>query len=1215
VFRAALDEVLGILERPTLLDDEQIHRTGNAQPALFALEYALYRLWSSWGVVPAAVMGHSLGEITAACVAGVFSLRDACALVTARGRLMDALPAGGAMVSIEASEASVVPFLTESVSLAAINGPAQVVISGPERDVLAIVDTLSGRGVRSKRLEVSHAFHSPLMEPMLAEFRRVVERIDFHPPRISLVSNVTGAVAGDEVCDPAYWVRHVREPVRFMDGIRALDGVTTYVEMGPHPVLSGMGAASLPEQAAGEVVFLPSLRRQRDDWETLLSALCAVHARGGEVDWVAFMAPLGGQRVPLPTYPFQRQRYWLPEPKRASAPAAVRVPGHPGRFPLTGHRQALPDGSYHHVIAIDLHAFPWLADHRVYDQVFVPGTFYVAALLAAGAEHWPRQPICLEQVHFIKALAISDAVDREHDPLQLHMLLTPLPDRDGFRVTLSTPVAEEGAGEAAPVTWRQHAEGIVRPWSQPAEAREPLDHVRARYGDLGSAQPIFDELAAIGVDWGPRWRWVRAYGKGPVEGSFLGWLQVPDGMSGDVAPLHPALVDNALGLFMGGWKPLEPDPVAWLPLSFERMVWYGGPVEQAFCEQVPAARADDAATGGASEIRKSHLALWDQGGRLLATIDGFIVKRAPKSAFLQADDYAARSLHEVSWQPIDSFATALNVPDATLVGTWLVLAAAPAEQNPASAVVAALRSAGVRVVQGTLGDDDTWSTGPLAGAIVLWDGRGQAGMPERVEALTSQALRQLQRWLDASAGPARLVWLTRRATAPNACEDLASAPLWGLARTFRAEHPRHPLLCIDLDIAEAASSLPATLVWALDAQEFEVALRAGSVLTPRLVRAAATHAEPRPLAREGTILITGGLGALGRQVAVHLAKRGAGHLLLVSRRGADTPHPSELVASLKALGARVTIAACNLADFEATRALLASVPAAYPLRGVIHTAGVLDDGILTEQTAERFARVLLPKVRGAWNLHLLTEKEKLDFFVLFSSAAGVLGTPGQSNYAAANVFLDALAQHRTARSLPAQSLAWGAWLGEGMAAQLSEADQRRLGRQGLLALPVDEGLAILDQAMSREDALLVPVRLELGALRRFWESAASPMPPLWRALVRAPSEQSAAGAASWVDRIRPLSAPERRELLLELVRSEVAKIMEMGATSDVPLGLPLTAVGLDSLMAIELRNRLAALTQILLPATLLLEYPTIEMLADYMLEQHQTSNARPSPSA
>jgi epothilone polyketide synthase D len=356
-------------------------------------------------------------------------------------------------------------------------------------------------------------------------------------------------------------------------------------------------------------------------------------------------------------------------------------------------------------------------------------------------------------------------------------------------------------------------------------------------------------------------------------------------------------------------------------------------------------------------------------------------------------------------------------------------------------------------------------------------------------------------------------------------------------------------------------------------------------------------APPRALRTDGTVLITGGLGALGLHVARWLAHRGMKHLVLMGRRGLATPGAAEAVAELEAAGTRVTVSAVDVSDGAAVRGGLAAIPPELPLRGVVHAAGTLDDGVLSEQSAERFARVLGPKVEGACHLDALTRDADLDVFVLFSSIAGTLGSAGQGGYAAANACLDALAARRRASGLAGQSLAWGPWMdassqASGMAARLDGAQQARLKKSGLGAIDPVQGMALMAAALERSEAQLVLTPLELGVLRRrFGET----VPPLWRELVRVTRRATARGA--WKDELALLSEKDREAAVLAMVRGEVARVLSLPGGDAVDPDRPLNELGLDSLMAVELRNALGRRAGASLSATLAFDHPTAAAIA------------------
>ena len=450
----------------------------------------------------------------------------------------------------------------------------------------------------------------------------------------------------------------------------------------------------------------------------------------------------------------------------------------------------------------------------------------------------------------------------------------------------------------------------------------------------------------------------------------------------------------------------------------------------------------------------------------------------------------------------------------------------------------------------------------------------------------------------------RLVVLTHGAVSVRVREDvpnLVEAPLWGLLRTAQTEYPDR-LVLVDIDDEESSQrALPAALL----SREPQLALRAGTVHAPRITRMTGVGAGR--LNVDGTVLITGGTGGLGRLIARHLVTvHGARHLLLASRRGADAPHAAELEAELTALGATVTLAATDVSDRDALADLLAAVPADRPLRAVIHTAGVTTDGVLGSLTRQQVDDVLRPKVDAAWHLHELTGATDLSAFVLFSSFAATVGSAGQANYAAANSFLDALAQHRHAQGLPATSLAWGLWADDvGMAGDLTQSDRARIARAGIAALPVERGLALFDLALGAGRPVVIPANLDAAALRARAESGA--LPPVLRDLVRIPERGAVPATAnvptSWARRLAERSEAEQRHVVLDLVRTSIAELLGHPTPTAVDPDSGLFDLGLESLTAMELRDRLAVVTGLRLPTTVAFDHPTPRALAEHLRAQ------------
>ncbi|MET9079394.1 type I polyketide synthase, partial [Streptomyces sp. NPDC004232] len=900
VFAEAFDAVcayVGVELRDVVFgeDAERLDRTEWAQPALFAVEVALFRLVESFGVRPDILIGHSIGEVAAAHVAGVLSLEDACALVVARGRLMQELPAGGVMVAVEAAEDEVLPLLegrADEVSIAAVNGPRVVVIAGAEAAVIEVAEELQAQGRRTTRLRVSHAFHSPLMEPMLDAFRDVAEGIGYGTASIPVVSNVTGRLAADgELASADYWVRHVREAVRFADGVAALaaEGVTRFLEIGPDGTLTALAQNA----AADDALYVPVLRKDGQETQHLVTALARLHVNGASVAWAALLQGAAGT-VELPTYAFRRDRYWL-------------------------ERSYGEDGS-----AVDV----------------------------SGPHHT--------------------------------------------------------------VVWRTVA--------------------------------------------------------GLPEGSRL---------SGRWLFLRPVSLDGS-----DGW--------------------------------------DGALTG----------ALHDAGAELVVVEHHHSDTRAE----------LARRI------------------------------AVAIEDTPVTGVVSTLA-----LERGENGD----VPGGLLATTVLVQALGDAAVLAPLWTLTRGAV---------------------TTTAGDPVSEPDQAAVWGLGRVVALEHPDRWGGLVDLpptlDGRSAARlvTLLAEGAKATSPQEDQAAIRTGGVLGRRLVPT--SHAPESVWQPSGTILVTGGTGALGARVARWAARQGAAHLVLVSRSGAQAPGAEELRRELRDIGAEVTLAALDLTDREKLRALLDT----HPVDAVVHTAGVLEDGVLDGLTPGAFRNVFAAKVAGARNLDELTRDRDLSAFILFSSFAGTVGSAGQANYAAANALLDALAERRRSEGLPATSIAWGPWAGGGMAAD-ADAEGRQL-RGGVGLLDPDRALDALAACAADASAVAFVADVDWS---RFGPAFTAVRPSsLLSEVYRTPagSELAVETVTTGLQaRLRALAPEARRRELLTEVRARAAAALGYAGAEQVGAERAFRDLGVDSLIAVELRNVLASVSGVALPSTVVFDHPTPQALAEFLYSE------------
>ncbi|MBS2966924.1 SDR family NAD(P)-dependent oxidoreductase, partial [Actinocrinis puniceicyclus] len=1057
-------------------------------------------------------------------------------------------------VAVQAGEGEVAAALGDMggrLEIAAVNAPGSVVVSGE----LAALEGWLPRvaGFKTSRLKVSHAFHSSLMEPMLGEFRAVARGLRFLEPRVPVVSNLDGRVVSGELADPEYWVRHVRGAVRFADGVRTLrsEGVSRFLELGPDGVLTGLARQCVDEDAA---VFAAALRAKRDEGEAFAGFLAQAHVAGVEVDWPAFYAGTGARRVDLPTYAFQRERFWLASGGIGDPAGGGAAAGELGHAVLTSAVQVGDRDEWLLTGRLSTETQPWVAEHVLLGNMVVPGTAHNELALAAG--RLAGCPVVEELVIEFPLLM--------HEGVAVGLQVTVgEPDEDGRRSVAIYSRPEAGDGEGAREA-TCHARGTLAP-GEPL----PMPNWPTQWPPAGSeplpVDDIYASLSGIGYDYGPIFTGIRAAWRDGDE--VYAEVVLPDEYADGAKGygIHPALFDSALqsgaALLLGGGAGQRKMPFSWSGVRIG--------------QQGAARLRVRAMATGDSTLRLDAV---DESGAEVVSVRSLVARPVDQAQLEGAQRGRQNALFQVDWAALDTGSgTSTSTSTSTSSGSATVAVLGGTEYADLGALERA-------IAEGTTAPD----------VVVAAVEGGAAGSPY---AATETTLALLQRWLAGEWLPnAKLAVVTRNAVAVgDQAPDLALAPVWGLVRSAQSEHPGRFLL---VDTDSAAEALDWAALAGLD--EPQLAVRGGRLLAPRLARADSPAAAGLPaLDPDGTVLITGGTGGLGALFAKHLAAHhGVRHLLLVSRRGAAAAGVGELVARLEVLGAQATVVACDVSDRGQVAELLGALER--PLTGVVHAAGVLDDGVLETLTPERLARVMRPKVDAALNLHELTEGRELAAFVLFSSVAALMGSPGQGNYAAANAFLDALAAARRAEGLPASSLAWGLWADAGMGAALEEAEFARLERMGVGALSAELGFELFDRALGLADALLVPVRLDLAVLRN--QARDGMLPALLRGLVRMPAKRSG-GAGSLADRLAGVPQADWERVALELVRGQVAAVLGHASPDAVGADRAFKELGFDSLSAVELRNRLTQASGVRLPSTLVFDHPTSAAVARLLVAQ------------
>jgi myxalamid-type polyketide synthase MxaE and MxaD len=1223
------------------------------QPALFAIQVALTALWRSWGIEPHAVIGHSMGEVAAAHVAGALGLEDAVRVICTRSRLVKPTIGHGAMAAVELSIPDARRALVgyeDRVSIAVSNGLTSTVLSGDPGALDTIVSRLQRQDIFCRMVNVDFAAHSPQMEPLCGALERALEGLQPRPASVPIYSTVTGQVSEGVAFDPLYWSRNLRDPVLFSTAVQQLleDGHDIFLEVSPHPILLSSIQQDF-RHAGKEGAVLPSLRREEDEGKVLAGSMGALYTLGVPIEW-SRIYPEGGRCVPLPFYPWQRERCWLETPasdlgsysQSAQTAQSVSRDG-AGTHPLLGrHFKSAQADTHFWEGALDRSALSYLNDHCVEGVAVLSAALYVEMALAAAAEVFPSQSCVLKDMEFRRALFLPDGGTRT-----IQVSLSPAANGTASVDIYSCPAGSESTG-----SWTLHSTGKICPQQNtsipPVIEREPPAEVQARCSEQISGQDYYLRLRERGIDYGPSFQSISQLWRG--NGEILGEVKVPDGRNGefDACQFHPATLDaclQTLGVGVAAQAAEHENQGTYMPTRMDEIRIHGRPGLHLW-SHAHLQTSDVGATKG--DVR-----LLDETGRVTVEILGLRFESLARTAQENLDDW----LYEFQWQAKDRLDSQTAAPSAAQPGSesWLIFADRSGVGEALAAVIDAAGGRSVVVAHGQSyeqSDDTHFCIRPerpedmrrlldaaltsnravCRGVVHLWS--LDASLPEPMTAASLEAaqllgcgsalplLHELGR-LEGSDVPR--LWLITRGAQPAGEEalplDTAQAPLWGLGRVIAQEHSLFWGGLMDLDPGAWPNDDVAHQLWneisAPDGED-QVAFRQGRRYAGRLVRRrrSATQEPPLRWHTDGSYLITGGLGDLGLSVARWMVEQGARRLILLGRTklpprtlwssveaGSRVAHQIAAIRELEALGACVHLAAVDVADERQLSAFLDEFRAEGwpPIRGAVHAAGVLQDGLLMQLDAAALHSVLRPKMTGGWLLHRLLEDAPLDFFVLFSSAGSLLGQPGQGNYAAANAFLDALAHHRRAQGRPALSINWGAWSDLGFA---DTAGGRRLAARlallGIKSIAPAQALEVLERLLRQSSTQVAAVPVDWRRYREFYPAGTES--PLLSELAREEAGNSPQAGHPGEKRSAILAAePEERPQLLQAYLSErVARVLGLSA-SKVDVQQPLSNLGLDSLMAVELKNWISVDLGVNVPMVKFLSGPSVEQAAAELL--------------
>ncbi|NEQ72618.1 MAG: SDR family NAD(P)-dependent oxidoreductase [Okeania sp. SIO2C9] len=1309
VFRKAInkcDEILGRLSVKSLLEilypEDQdtsnsflLNQTAYTQPAIFAIEYALAQVWQSWGIKPDIVMGHSVGEYVAATIAGIFSLEDGLKLIAERGRLMQELPPGGEMVAVIASESQVEKAISEytsQVTIAAINGPESIVISGESEALASICSKLEAMGVKTKHLQVSHAFHSPLMEPMLAEFAAVAQSVIYNQPRIPLISNVSGEQVGVEITTAEYWVNHVRQPVKFAESMKTLheEGYEVFLEIGPKPILLGMGRQCLPEDVG---VWLPSLRPNKiplpsslergrledaallnNEWQQMLSSLGKLYAKGATVDWSEFDGDYTRQKVALPTYPFQGERYWVDTSKNQDRNTTnqssnlVKLLNQGGIEELTQELKLSEEltEDEQKLLPKLLNILAKRQQKYLQEQDYIVGDYYdeLASVLDEEAilNYIPLPGIMRgfssilffaklktqEKYHKLASTAQQEIRNIGWQKIDFSSCQKVLDIGCGHGTDLMTLGQKYNHLELCGYTI---SERQVELGNQKINQLNLEERLKIINGD--SSQDEFPENYDLiyGFE-------VTCHIKKKKEL----FLNIRNHLNNEGNLVLSDFISNAsFSIDYDAHSSYLITQQEWLDLLSQnhlKIIHYvdisneiaNGLDDPNFTENLNYI----CKKSNLNENARVGLQSYDNLYKMLRKkLVSYVVMTAQKQDLLSVDEiykwnqeilqkplhYSDVSLQQLFYRVEWQKATAKQQQKKQLQSkNWIIFSD---RDGVGKRLKNLLEKRGDRCFMVFRGETykqketGSWELNPSNPGdferfcqevkitvgeslriIHLWSLETTPSQQLTQSALESaqkyscgsvlHLVQAMEKHWDLNSLSPQLWLITKgsQSVLPDVEEvAIAQTPLWGIGKVISLEHPQLWGGLIDLD-KESSTNETEILLQLVeeDEQEDRLAIRHGEIYVARLERKLLAESQPLSLSEEGSYLITGGTGALGLSIAQWLVEKGCKHLVLTGRS-----QPSEQaqlkINSLQKQGSEVVVTQADVSVQEDMERVFKQVEEVMPpLKGVIHAAGVIGFHLLQELELSQLEAILRPKVVGGWLLHQLTQKLKLDFFVNFSSIASVWGSKGQAHYAAANNFLDGLTDYRQSMGLPTYSINWGAWSGGGMAT--GEA-MNLLNQMGVKPMEPEKAIAALEKILASNSPHTVVADINWDLFKELYELGAkgSFLEEISLYSEATDGERASEKSSELLQELHQAPESERNQMLIEHLQNDVAKIIGLSKSQLPDPELGFFKMGMDSLMAVQLRNMLNSTFRSSISTATLFEKSNIKDLAEYLIAE------------